>query len=86
MLLLGAMDLKEATMTSWILVANGSEARIYDRTVEHPKLKVVSEHHHPESRMKSAELIRSHIHKNAVNVWIKPEGGRSTDKNFMLQI
>jgi len=44
-------------MTSWILIANGSEARIYDRTAERRKLKIVSEHHHPESRMKNADLI-----------------------------
>ena len=44
-------------MTSWILIANGSEARIYNRSEKRSGLQIVSEYHHPESRMKSAELI-----------------------------
>ena len=44
-------------MTSWVLVANGSEARIYNRTTNHKELEMVSEHRHPESRMKSGDLI-----------------------------
>ena len=44
-------------MTSWILIANGSEARIYNRSEKRSGLQIVSEYHHPESRMKSADLI-----------------------------
>ena len=44
-------------MTSWILIANGSEARIYNRSANRSGLQIVSEHQHPESRMKSADLI-----------------------------
>ncbi len=41
---------------TWVLVANGSEARVYDLTKRTEGLKLVSEHLHPSSRMKGEQI------------------------------
>ncbi|PKM45362.1 MAG: host attachment protein [Gammaproteobacteria bacterium HGW-Gammaproteobacteria-1] len=40
----------------WVLVANGSEARVFNLTKRSDGLKLVSEHLHPASRMKGEKL------------------------------
>lgn len=41
---------------TWVLVANGSEARVFNLTKRSEGLKLVSEHLHPASRMKGDQL------------------------------
>ncbi len=41
---------------TWVLVANGSEARVFGLTKRSEGLKLVSEHLHPASRMKGERL------------------------------
>lgn len=41
---------------TWVLVANGSEARLFGLTKRSEGLKLLSEHLHPASRMKGEQL------------------------------
>jgi len=41
---------------TWVLVANGSEARVFNLTKRSEGLQLVSEHLHPTSRMKGEKL------------------------------
>lgn len=41
---------------TWVLVANGSEARVFDLSKRSEGLRLVSEHLHPASRMKGDKL------------------------------
>ncbi len=41
---------------TWVLVANGSEARVFGLTKRSEGLKLLSEHLHPASRMKGEQL------------------------------
>ena len=42
---------------TWLLIANGSEARLFDTELHPETLTVLQEFKHPESREKTSELI-----------------------------
>ena len=44
-------------MTSWILVANSSHARVYEARGQGTALNLVRELEHPQSRQKAADLV-----------------------------
>jgi protein required for attachment to host cells len=47
--------------TTWILIANASEARLF-KTEKHPKdMELIDEFHHPESRQKVVNLVTGGI-------------------------
>lgn len=78
---------------TWILVANSSRARLFERGARGGALKLVREYRHPESREKPEQLVTDrpgHVHqgfgKNPSAYAAPTSPKRNTQQHFALEL